>query len=322
MVKTFCVEYDEHWLQKLKHAHQLSAEELIELHHAYGQYIGEQINGFLSNHSGKVDFVSSHGHTVFHNPQQHISLQIGHGAYIANTCKLPVVCDFRTGDIALQGQGAPLVPIGDQLLFGDYDACLNLGGFANISFQQNRQSIAFDICPVNIVLNALMQPLGKAYDHNGSTAAGGNVHPKLLAELNQLEYYHQTPPKSLGREWVAEHISPILAVDLPTKDILATFTLHAAQQITSVINANQIKSILITGGGAHNKHLITLLQQNSNAQIITADPQLIDYKEALIFALLGLLRILGLPNTLPSVTGATKPLSSGAIYLPTDYTQL
>lgn len=309
-----CVAYTDPWKKKLKNAHTLSAVNLVALDHAYGSYIGEQANIFLQEKNLDADYISSHGHTVFHKPSEHISMQIGHGAYIAAQSQLPVICDFRTGDIALQGQGAPLVPMGDALLFGTYDACLNLGGFANISYSEEGKRMAYDICPVNIVINSLMADLGKDMDEDGKVASAHSIDKEILERLNSLSFYAQNPPKSLGREWVEDYIYPILDESLPKEILVATFTDHAAQQIRKSLQDKGIRSVLITGGGAYNKYLIEKLSFKG-LDIAVADKKLIEFKEALIFALLGFLRLEAQATTLPSVTGANASLSSGAIYL-------
>lgn len=311
------IAYSKEWKSRLLGLEKADALTFQQAHMDYGIYLGEMVNSFMKKYAVQADFVSSHGHTIFHQPQHQLTVQLGNGAAIAATCKLPVVCDFRTLDVALGGQGAPLVPVGDELLFQNFDYCLNLGGFANISFKQNEKIIAFDICPVNIVMNVYAEKLGTSYDSGGSFAKGGVVNPQLLNKLNQLSFYHLplNKPKSLGKEWVLENILPLLenAADTPST-ILRTFCEHIAIQISNVVQGNS-PMVLTTGGGAYNTFLIERIQALSVGQIILPDKQTIEFKEALIFALLGVLRVRNEVNCLKSVTGAEKDSSGGVIYI-------
>jgi anhydro-N-acetylmuramic acid kinase len=226
---------------------------------------------------------------------------------------IPVICDFRLQDVLLGGQGAPLVPIGDEYLFSNYGACLNLGGFANISMSVNDERLAWDICPVNIVLNYLCQRLNIAFDKGGEMARMGALLPRLLERLNTLPFYQFNPPKSLGREWVEQHIFPLLT-GYKTEDLLHTYTVHAAFQIGRSLEYVDQKTALITGGGAFNAFLVEQICMNTKAEIVVSKPEIINYKEALIFAFLGVLRLRNQPNCLASVTGAISNHSSGRIY--------
>ncbi len=308
--------YNIKWKSDLKEAITFSKLELKKLDDDYGIYLGKCVNKFIETFSiQEIDFIASHGHTVFHQPDQGITLQIGNGKKIAEVTKLKVVCDFRSQDVALGGQGAPLVPIGDELLFNNYDYCLNLGGFANVSYVKNAQRIAFDVCPVNIVMNFYAKKLGYEFDKSGKIAASGNVNFDLLYALNKLPFYSKPAPKSLGLEWVQEEVFPLinnLETDIPT--ILKTFVKHSAFQISEIIkNSN---TILITGGGAFNSFLISEIEKNIDKKIKMAPKLLIEYKEALIFGFLGLLRLNEEVNCLRSVTGASKDHSSGVIFNP------
>ncbi|SFC53121.1 anhydro-N-acetylmuramic acid kinase [Flexibacter flexilis DSM 6793] len=318
--------YSAAWQARLKALPQSDAFTFALTDREFGAYLGQAIKRFCQKYEVKPQFVASHGHTIFHQPAKALTVQIGHGAAIAAACGLPVVCDFRSLDVALGGQGAPLVPIGDALLFGQYTFCLNLGGIANISFQQHstNKRIAFDICPVNMVLNAWAERLGKAYDKDGLWAAEGQVNADLLAKLNALDFYKKSYPKSLGREWVETTVLPLLeAANLSEKDILATCSAHIAEQIAAVIKAADVlpttspKTVLVTGGGTFNKHLISQLQEKltDTAQVIVPNEKLINYKEALIFAFLGKLRAEEKVNCLRSVTGASADNIGGAVYL-------
>lgn len=311
------IPYPEAWLNRLKTLPFATALEYAETHTAYGRYIGGLIKDFIGINTITADFAASHGHTIFHNPAKKYTSQIGEGAAIAAACGLPVVCDFRTGDVAAGGQGAPLVPIGDQLLFSHYDYCLNLGGFANISMHLNDKRIAWDISPANIILNHIAAQKGKPFDKNGEMAASGNIHTELLETLNSLGYYHMQPPKSLGREWIEREILPMLTqFNVSPEDAACTFCEHIAVQIASCLINDSQKQMLITGGGAFNTYLVQRIAANTKVELVIPDHKTVNYKEALVFAFLGLLRMQGKSNCLSSVTGATHNISGGAVYLP------
>ncbi|MBR4535540.1 MAG: anhydro-N-acetylmuramic acid kinase [Bacteroidales bacterium] len=313
--KATTIPYPEALKQKLAQAMTLSGYELALLHNELGRYIGAQVNEFMAGFAEEVDLIASHGHTVFHRPELGMTLQIGSGADIAATCGKPVVCDFRTLDVALGGQGAPLVPIGDELLFGQYDICLNLGGISNLSYRENGQRKAYDISPCNIVLNQLARQLGQEYDADGAIAQSGHIDTLLLEKLNQLDYYQQSGTKSLGREWIDDQFFPILEqCQLSIPDQMRTVCEHIAEQIANACNSVGGNTLLITGGGAHNGFLIDLIRQKIHGQVIIPDDKTIDFKEAIIFAFLGFLRANGLPNCLASVTGSRQDSCGGAIY--------
>ncbi|GAF04363.1 anhydro-N-acetylmuramic acid kinase [Saccharicrinis fermentans] len=310
------VRYDEQMKRELSNAQDLSAYHFVELHKRFGAFMGQEVAKFVSGVSG-IDFVASHGHTVFHEPDKNVTFQIGCGAHIAAECGLNVVSDFRTLDIALGGQGAPLVPIGDKLLFGQYGACVNLGGFANISFDKKDKRIAFDICPLNIVLNDMVsRKYGLTFDVGGKIGAQGHVVDKLLKELNQLDYYQLSEPKSLAREWVERFLTPLFNEyeSIDARDMLATCYWHFAKQIANVLNENRIESALFTGGGTFNTHLMNLIEDLSDAKIVIPRKEVIDFKEALIFAFLGVLRMERQVNCLSSVTGASVDNIGGNVF--------
>lgn len=306
------IPYNEISEARLRNSMKISAEELMHLNAEYGIFIGETVKNFIAENNIKnLDVISSHGHTVFHQPKRKFTTQIGDGRAIKAITGVPVVYDFRQQDVFLGGNGAPLVPIGDELLFGAYDACLNLGGFSNISYKKDHRRIAFDISPVNFVLNHYAEKLGKKYDENGGFARSGTIDEAILSELNHLEFYQQNPPKSLGAEWVKEFILPKLEILKPA-DALATFTEHAGFQIRKIFESENLKNVLITGGGAYNSYLIEKIS-NTETKIIIPNPEILEYKEALVFAFMGLLKILGENNVLSSATGSYTDHSTGII---------
>ena len=313
IIKTETIPYSLEWKNRLQNAILLSAEDLLALDKEYGFYLGEKTQEFISkNNITDLDFIASHGHTVFHQPQRKFTLQIGDGRAIKLTTKKPVIYDFRSQDVLMGGNGAPLVPIGDELLFSQYDACLNLGGFSNISLQKNHQRIAFDISPVNVVLNYFAEKLGKNYDENGDFARNGAINFKILEELNTLTFYQKPAPKSLGVEFVNSEIFPLLKDETP-ENIIATFTEHIAEQIAKVFNDNQLKTVLVTGGGTFNTYLLEKIREKSQTELIVPDENIINFKEALIFAFMGVLRLRNEVNVLCSATGSSENHCSGIL---------
>ncbi|MBC7748549.1 MAG: anhydro-N-acetylmuramic acid kinase [Methylotenera sp.] len=316
IVDSETVSYTSDWLNKLKIAVAFSASALETLNQDYTLLLATIISDFVKRkHLTNLDAVCSHGHTIVHQPQNGITLQIGNLPQIASLIHQTVVCDFRVQDVQLGGQGAPLVPIGDQILFPEYDYCMNLGGFSNVSFEQNKQRIAFDISPVNTVLNFYANQLGLDYDDKGSISRTGICNQNLLNELNVLNFYQKTPPKSLGFEFVKETILPIInSYSIAIEDKLHTFTEHAALQIALAL-PNKNASIFITGGGAYNDFLLERIQFHlPQMKLIIPTAKILEFKEALIFALLGVLKLRGEINVLSSVTGAKKDHSSGVIF--------
>ena len=313
VINTQFIPYTKCWEQRLNNALHLSSIELMLLNNKFGKFIGEKVSEFIGD--DKVDLIASHGHTVFHQPEKGLTLQIGSGAEIASATGLKVINDFRVLDVALKGQGAPLVPVGDNLLFANYEMCLNLGGFANISVKSKKEIEAFDICPVNIVLNALANEIGLPYDKNGRIAANGEVNKGLLNELNKLPFYVKSLPKSLGKEWVNEFVFPLLKSEKDSiENKIATFTQHIVEQLSNVI-AKDKGNVLVTGGGAYNQSVISGLKKNFGDRIVIPEKQIIDFKEAIVFAFLGVLRDVELDNCLQSVTGAFKNNCGGSVWI-------
>ena len=315
------VPYASEWLNWLSNCPNLLGEKLIELHTNYGRFLGNETLRFINEINFQPDLIASHGHTVFHQPDIGFTFQIGNGADIAAISGITTVSDFRTGDVALGGQGAPLVPIGDKLLFSEYVYCLNLGGFANISFEENNRRMAFDICPVNFILNHFAEKQGFRYDKNGELGRQGKVNTELLEKLNSLPFYLKTPPKSLGREWVEQVFMPVLnSFNISEKDKLRTVYEHVAEQISEKGRGKDRgegkgkEKMLVTGGGAFNSFLIERIKYHSNVEIIIPSNEIVNFKEALIFAFLGVLRIKGEINCLSSVTGALRDHCSGMVF--------
>jgi anhydro-N-acetylmuramic acid kinase len=306
-------EYPSYIKEKLATAQNMSAQEYALFNSDYGLYIGMRVKAFMDRHKANPDYIASHGHTIFHQPSKRFTAQIGSGAGIAAETGVDTICDFRTTDVALNGQGAPLVPVGDKELFGEFTYCLNLGGFSNISSESSGVRSAYDISPVNYVLNHYARIRGCDYDRDGLMARSGKTDEKLLEALNNLQFYNQTGPKSLGREWVEEEVIPLMEKSgLSVKDKLSTFCEHVAIQISRHIKGGKV---LITGGGAFNKYLVERMAVNApQCEYILPDYQTVNFKEALIFAFLGALYASDEPNCLSSVTGARYDCVGGALY--------
>lgn len=301
-------------------SHTLSALDLSILDVSFGKWMGEQVNLFRKKYPCTLDAICSHGHTVYHQPEKGLSLQIGNGWALYQQTGIKVINDFRMLDVQLGGQGAPLVPIGDELLFPEMDFCINLGGIANISMNWEGKRIAFDICPFNLLLNPQAKRLGADYDDKGKWAREGKINQNLLHNLNSVSFYHKTKAKSLGRENLEQDFIPLISSSQASeKDILATLIAHYAYQISSVIQSfsnNPKPKVLLTGGGAYNTFFVQSLQNQVNGAITIPKtaPQIIEFKEALIFGFLGVLRLREENNCLSSVTGASRDSSGGVIF--------
>ncbi len=312
------IDYDEKWRSILSKLTELTISDINIIDIEYTKYLSLVINKFIQKYNIKeLDAICSHGHTALHQPIDYFTLQIGNLPNISKLLNEIVVCDFRINDVKLGGQGAPLVPIGDHYLFGEFDYCLNLGGFANISTIINNDRIAYDICPVNIILNYYVNQLGYPYDDGGKIASKGHVNIELLNELNNLDFYKQLYPKSLGLEWVIKNVIPIIdEFNLKTESVLNTLIEHIAFQIANEINKKSNSTILVTGGGTYNTYLITKIKNLTHNKIIIPSNEVIEFKEALIFGFLGVLKLRNEVNCLKSVTGASKNHSTGKIYYP------
>ncbi len=314
--------YPDEFAKKLNSAKELNGLSLKKLDNELGSFIGQSVNDFLSKYKiekNEIDAIASHGHTVFHQPKEKLTLQIGNGQIIASTTGIKTINNFREKDVLYGGQGAPLVPIGDLKLFSVFaDAFLNLGGFANISAIKNDKIVAFDICPCNLPLNLYASLVGYPYDRNGELGRSISYKNSGLVEtLNSIPFYKKTWPKSLGAEWFENEFIPMLDIDeLTAQEKLKICYDHISDQISKSIISLGAKKVLATGGGAKNKFLIDLIKEKSETEIIVPDKQLIDFKEAIIFALLGVLFLTEQPNCLKEVTGASENVVGGVLYKP------
>jgi len=322
------VPISEFWKKVLTGLPSGSALQLAEAHAAFGEYIGELVNAFLEKHQLAPDFIASHGHTIFHYPDKRFTTQIGDGAAIAACTGRTVIDNFRAQDVALGGQGAPLAPLADRVLFSQYDFCLNLGGIANLTFKADGgRYVAYDIGGANQVLNALVQPIGLAYDDKGMMAAKGRLNADLKTKADALPFFSLPYPKSLGNDWVRrEHIPIFLAANCPLEDKLHTACVQLAEQIaahiTQTLGREGVRrsnyKLLATGGGAMNDFLMACIRNACapcNVEVVVPDARIISFKEAILMALLGALRLMGKPNCIASVTGATRDAVGGAVHM-------
>jgi anhydro-N-acetylmuramic acid kinase len=314
-------EYDDKWRVRLSQLRKESTISYVKTDVFYAHFIAEKVKEFNAEFSVQPDLIASHGHTVFHYPRIKITAQVGDGSSLSALTGIPVVSDFRRMDMALNGQGAPLVTIGDQLLFNEYDMCLNLGGFANISGSKNGKPISFDICACNILLNRIARDFGKDYDHNGEIAEKGSVNYQLLEQLNNIPYYALPYPKSLNRDWINKELWHIVREfkEISNEDKMKTLVDHIASQIANSINEiaennGAETKILVTGGSAFNATLIDYIKTHTEAELIIPDEMTINYKESLIFGLLGLLRVLNQTNSLGESTGAIADSIAGGLH--------
>ena len=309
--------YSAQWQSRLSQAYAITGQELMALDAAYGAFLGKAAREFVDKHAIKVDFIASHGHTVFHQPQKRFTTQIGNGYSLHAASSLPVIFNFRMLDVAFGGEGAPLVPAGDKFLFHEYDVCLNLGGIANLSVDVNAKRLAFDICFCNMGLNHLAEEAGKKYDKNGALAAAGSVNTKMLAALAKIYRKFQGKRPSLGREIFEKEFLAILNdKTIPLGDRLCTFTESAAREICQAIKAHKATArVLCTGGGAFNSFLIARMLENGGDDItfVIPDEDVVKFKEAMVFGFLGVLRVRNEVNCLRSVTQASSDTSSGTM---------
>ena len=318
ILKASTIRYEKTWQEKLGQAHTLAGEQLMELHSAYGTYLGKQCLTFMRKHAiTKLDGIASHGHTIFHQPEKGFTFQLGDGQAIHALTGVPVVFDFRSLDVKLGGEGAPLVPVGDRLLFSSYDVCLNLGGIANLSMELRGKRRAFDICFCNMTLNYLMKEAGKTFDKDGVSAQKGMVDVELLERINQCYKGIRKNRNSIGREFFEKAIQPLLEnKGIPLANRLRTVCESVALEVAAAIPLSKKKlNLLATGGGALNGFLIHLLQAKlmGRASVILPSQEIIEFKEALVFGLLGVLRIRNEVNVLSSVTKARRDSSSGIL---------
>lgn len=312
------VSYPTAWIKKLKQAHMLSTEKLMMLDVEYGAYLGSLCKSFIAKNKIKdVHFLSAHGHTIFHQPENGFTFQLGNGNALYASAGIPVINDFRSLDVMRGGQGAPLVPVGDKHIFSEYDVCLNLGGIANLSSDHKKERVAYDVCFLNMGLNYLAQQAGKKFDASGGMASNGEVNDVLLKKLDKVYSTLKSKRPSLGREFFEERIQALLdASKISIKDKLRTFTESAAKEIVHAITeTGNHKTVLCTGGGAFNSFLIYRIIEllEDRATLVIPEDDIINFKEAIVFAFLGILRVRDEANCLKSVTGASQNSSSGVM---------
>lgn len=323
------ISYNDELRNRLKNASDLSARQFIRLDNEYGRFTGKEVVSFIERNRlhHQVQIIASHGHTVFHSPEEFITTQIGNGAQIAALTNINVVSDLRSMDVALGGQGAPLVTLGEKLLFKEYNYFLNIGGIANLTVKTKDENfLSFDICAANQVLNYFAEQAGKKYDNNGNIALSGNINRALLNELNDIHYYQKDAPKSLSNQFFSNIVLPIItSYNLNIEDVLRTYTEHVAMQITNAVikfYEPEVQQLFISGGGAYNNFLVERIGANIssyNIQTYIPEKKIIEYKEALVMAFLGTMRWREENTVLPKTTGALRPSIGGAVWIGQEY---
>jgi len=320
ILKAITLPYNETWRVRLSQLKYQNPELYARTDVFYGRYLGELALAFHKESGLEIDLIASHGHTIFHQPQKWITAQVGDGATLYGTSGIPTVSNFRRADVAAGGQGAPLVTLGDELLFSEYDACLNLGGFCNVSLKTDSGRLSFDIAPCNIVLNRLARERKLKFDEGGKIAEPGNIIYPLLEQLNSIAYYKKSAPKSLGREWINKEFWHLVRDfdNHSLEDRMKTLVMHIATQIAVALESNSSKPleemrILVTGGGAFNDTLLDYIKSETDSNIEVPDSQMVQYKEAMIFALLGAMRVKNLTNISGATTGASRSVIGGSL---------
>ena len=310
--------YTSEFRQRLIYASALKGRELFRLENQYSKMIAGFVQEFIEEFDVSAELIAAHGHTVFHEPREDLTFQMLDGSLLAESTRIPVVCDFRRGDIALGGQGAPLAPLGDELLFPKYSYCLNLGGIANVTDRNKGKRMAYDICPANMALNDIVKRVGKEYDEDGNMARQGKIHHETLRTLNSMDFYKRSAPKSMGRQYYLDYFRPILEKRaLSVEDELRTVVEHVAMQVSAAVTeADDDDVMLATGGGALNKFLVECIREHLPCKLEIPDEKLVTFKESLLFAFFGKLRIQHRVNVLAEYTGASRNSSGGAIYYP------
>lgn len=312
--------YSHDLIERLQHSSGLNAKDLLAFHTEFGLRIGEKVREALQRHKlDAVDLIAYHGHTVYHEPESHFSFQLGSAHGINILTGIPVVSDFRNTDMSLKGHGAPLVPMAEGILFPGYKAFLNLGGIANLGLHKNGRITGFDICPFNMAMNEVAALRGMDFDENGQLASQGEIIGGFLSDLNAISFYNLKGPKSIDRQWYMMQFQPVVRNYervYNAESVLRTLIEHFSMQISEVLNKEleATDQAMISGGGAKNKFFISELQGKTNSRIIIPDNEVIDYKEAIIFAYLALLRVMNKVNVLSSVTGADRDSIGGALY--------
>ena len=323
------IPFSETWANRLTKLPQQSALIFAQTHTYFGYYLGELVNEFVEEIGVRPDYIASHGHTIFHNPDKKFTTQIGDGAALAATTNIPTISNFRVQDVALNGEGAPVAPIVDKLLFPAYDFFLNLGGIANLSCNANGKHIAFDIGGCNQILNTLANEVDLEYDDDGQIAATGELNSTLFNQLNRLPYFHRPYPKSLSNQWVVENlIQAYFEVEENLANLLHTSVIQTAHQTAKAIQqvlekeklGDQKFKILVSGGGAMNGFLMKMLQEKcaevTDLEWTIPAPEIIQFKEAILMALMGVLRMEKVSNVMKTVTGAERDSIGGMVSLP------
>lgn len=326
ILMTDCVKMPAKWKLRISQLVLQNAVTYLKTSAFFGQFLGEILLDFITRNQieNQLDFIASHGQTIFHQPENKFSSQIGDGSVIAAITGFPVICDFRSVDVALGGQGAPVAPIANKLFYPEYSLFLNLGGIGNLAANINGKYVAFDFTAVNLILDKIAKELELEYDDEGKIAAFGNFSETLFDSLNHSIYYNKSYPKSLSGGWVSKVMLPIISRSpLSHADKLHTVVYHVAYQLKNAISMIEAKEnisfskndkMLATGGGVFNRFLMQIIQEKIGVSVTIPDHQIIKFNEAVLMALMGVMRVRQETNIMSSVTGATYDTIGGAIY--------
>lgn len=314
----------EELLNQLKYSSKLDALSLLTLDQDFGSWAGKAIDTAIKQTSFSPSLIGFHGHTVFHFPDRKVSFQLGHGAVLSAYTQLPVVTDFRSQDMALGGQGAPMVSIAEKWLWPDYSGFLNLGGICNITLKKTKEAYeSADIWVCNQILNHLAREVGHSYDDRGLIAAKGLPIDELIEALLLAEWFEKKAPKSLDNSYLYEEVIPLFNKyrDYSTGDKLHSAVIVIAKAIANHVNAvyhsEAIQGgIMLTGGGALNDFLVEKIRAELTCDIFLPDLETIQFKEAIMVAFAGWLRWRGLPNFIKEATGAKSDAIGGVLHIP------
>jgi len=323
LVQSATIPYSPEWVERLKSA--VYNKEVDEIHNNFGTYLGTLVNEFLLNTKIHPELIALHGHTLYHRPEDHISLQLGAAQALADRTNFPAMDNFRIQDILLGGQGAPLAPTVEHWLFSKHKIFLNIGGIVNISSHLSGNIVGFDIGPGNQLLNTLSQEVGMAYDEGGQLGKKGIVIKAVLNQAKENEFYRKAYPKSLSNQWVQQEVIPIFQNrEYPIEDRMATAIELIGWSLEIALDQMNIthQKIIVTGGGAFNTTLIDHLQRfslNSNNQLIVASEEIVNYKEAILMGLMGFLNITGSNNIFGISTGSKINHCAGNLCVPNSF---
>lgn len=301
---------------ELNKAASYNIKDYLELESKFTDFIAKELQN-ITNQYQDINLIAIHGHTVHHDPDSGYSCQMVNAGRLASLTGLDVLADFRNQDIGLGGQGAPLAPIVEHLL-GSQAAYLNLGGIANISLHKSGSIVGYDVSPCNQLFNHFAKLNGLEYDDKGLLGRKGAIDQNLLNQWSALPYFQVDAPKSMDNQWLVHNFISTLEDDKSEDQCHTAYQFVSHQIAKSVINnLSEGDRVMCTGGGSYNDYLIQLIQdkiKSKSIQLVFPPKELIDYKEAILMSYMGYLYLNNKPNTLSSVTGASRSASVGGYY--------